>query len=125
MDKLVADGKVRHVGVSNFSVDQLRDAEQALGAGRVVTNQIKFSLLDHEFADEVVPYCRDHGVTIMSYSPLEEGAFQARIKERPRLATTIDAIAAEWDEITERIGVDKQRRAYLTWANKPNAYPNQ
>jgi len=103
MDKLVADGKVRHVGVSNFSVDQLRDAEQALGAGRVVTNQIKFSLLDHEFADEVVPYCRDHGVTIMSYSPLEEGAFQARIKERPRLATTIDAIAAEWQKTRAQV----------------------
>jgi multiple sugar transport system substrate-binding protein len=36
----------------------------------------------------------------------------------------LDGIAAEWDEITERIGVEKQKKAYLTWANKPNAYPN-
>ena len=37
----------------------------------------------------------------------------------------LDDIAADWDEITERIGVDKQKKAYTTWANKPNAYPSQ
>ena len=95
MDKLVTDGKVRHVGVSNFSVELLREAEAALGAGRVVTNQIKFSLLDHDFADEVIPYCRDNGVTVMAYSSLEQGAFEERIKERPELVTTLDAMAGE------------------------------
>jgi multiple sugar transport system substrate-binding protein len=36
---------------------------------------------------------------------------------------TLDEIAAQWDAITERIGVDKQRAAYESWAAKPNAYP--
>jgi multiple sugar transport system substrate-binding protein len=35
----------------------------------------------------------------------------------------LDDVAAEWDELTEKIGVDKQRSAYQDWANKPNAYP--
>jgi multiple sugar transport system substrate-binding protein len=35
----------------------------------------------------------------------------------------LDDIAAQWDSVTERIGVDKQREAYLDWASKPNAYP--
>jgi len=76
-------------------VELLREAEAALGAGRVVTNQIKFSLLDHDFADEVIPYCRDNGVTVMAYSSLEQGAFEERIKERPELVTTLDAMAGE------------------------------
>jgi len=95
MDKLVADGKVRHVGVSNFSVDLLRKAEQAIGEGRIVENQIKFSLLDHEFADEVIPYCGERGMTVLAYSSLEQGAFEDRVAEWPQLAETLDAIGAE------------------------------
>jgi multiple sugar transport system substrate-binding protein len=35
----------------------------------------------------------------------------------------LDDVAAQWDAVTERIGVDKQKEAYLEWAAKPNAYP--
>ena len=37
--------------------------------------------------------------------------------------TILDDVAAQWDEVTERIGVDNQREAYEAWAAKPNAYP--
>ena len=37
--------------------------------------------------------------------------------------TILDDAAAQWDAITDRIGVDKQRAAYEAWASKPNAYP--
>lgn len=95
VDKLVADGKVRFVGVSNFSKELLAEAESALGSGSVVSNQIKFSLFDHEFADEVLPYCREHDITVLAYSSLEQGAFQSRIKQRPQLRKTLDEIVAE------------------------------
>ena len=36
----------------------------------------------------------------------------------------LDDMAAQWDKLTDRIGVDKQRRVYSDWAKKPNAYPN-
>ena len=35
----------------------------------------------------------------------------------------LDDVAAQWDALTDRIGVDKQRAAYRDWAGKPNAYP--
>lgn len=95
MDKLVSDGKVRHIGVSNFSVELLRQAERFLGEGRVVENQIKFSLLDHEFADEVIPYCNERGMTVFAYSSLEQGAFERRIQQRPQLVETVERIARE------------------------------
>ena len=37
--------------------------------------------------------------------------------------TILNDVAAQWDAVTERIGVDKQRAAYEAWAKKPNAYP--
>ncbi|MHA1570971.1 MAG: extracellular solute-binding protein, partial [Alphaproteobacteria bacterium] len=36
----------------------------------------------------------------------------------------LDELAEQWDELTERVGVDKQKRVYQDWASKPNAYPN-
>ena len=37
--------------------------------------------------------------------------------------TILDDVAAQWDSLTEKIGVDKQKAAYADWAGKPNAYP--
>ena len=37
--------------------------------------------------------------------------------------TILDEVAAQWDDITEKIGVDKQRAVYQVWAAKPDAYP--
>lgn len=55
----------------------------------------------------------------------EEGMRQAigRLwaKEDPK--EILDDLATQWDKLTKRIGVDKQKRAYNDWANKPNAYP--
>ena len=36
----------------------------------------------------------------------------------------LDDLAAQWDKLTQRIGVEKQKRVYIDWASKPNAYPN-
>ena len=95
IDRLVSQGKVRHVGVSNFSTDLLREAEAALGEGRIVENQIKFSLLDHEFADEVIPYCSERRITVFAYSSLEQGEFELRVTERPQLGEVLDRIGGE------------------------------
>ena len=95
MDDLVAAGKVRFVGVSNFSVEELREADDALGSGSVVENQIKYSLFDREFAESVIPYCEEHGVTVLAYSSLEHGRFQDEMKKRPALHEVMDRVTAE------------------------------
>ena len=95
MDELVAAGKVRFVGVSNFSVAELRDAERALGPGRVVENQIKYSLFDREFADALLPYCEEHGITVLAYSSLEQGEFESALGPRPKLVEVMDRVCSE------------------------------
>ena len=112
MDQLVRDGKVRHVGVSNFSAELLQAAEQALGPGRVVENQIKYSLFDHEFADEVIPYCEAQGITVLAYSSLEQGAFEREVKRRPQLAETLDRICVETAKTRAQV--------LLNWVLRPS-----
>jgi len=69
MDELVDRGTVRFIGVCNFSVEQL-EAAQAASRHPVVSNQVPYSLIDRGIEDELLPWCRDHGVTVIAYSPL-------------------------------------------------------
>ena len=73
MDSLVEAGKVRYVGVSNFSVAQLKEAQEALSGATVVSNQVEYSLLKRGIEDDLLPYCQENGVTVIAYSPLAEG----------------------------------------------------
>jgi diketogulonate reductase-like aldo/keto reductase len=95
MDRLVVAGKVRYIGVSNFSAEEMADAEAALGQGRVVENQIKYSLFDHEFADGIIPYCEERGISVLAYSSLEHGEFQKEMRGNQDLAEAMSAVCAQ------------------------------
>ncbi len=70
--KLVDRGVIRYVGVSNFSVPLLRAAEEAF-SGRIISNQVRYNLLQRDIEAEVLPYCREHSITVIAYSPLAQG----------------------------------------------------
>lgn len=63
-------GKVRFAGVSNFSVAQLREARQALGKYPIVSNQVRYSLIDRTAEKELLPYCQANNITVIADSPL-------------------------------------------------------
>ena len=64
-------------------------------------------------------------LSLIQVDRYEEGIRQAisRLWAGDDPQTILDDLAAQWDELTERIGVDKQKRVYTDWASKPNAYP--
>jgi aryl-alcohol dehydrogenase-like predicted oxidoreductase len=64
------EGLARHIGVSNFSVSQL---ERAQAIAPVETNQPPYSLLAREAEPEVLPYCEEHGIGVIVYSPMASG----------------------------------------------------
>ncbi|WP_256804490.1 aldo/keto reductase [Frankia sp. ACN10a] len=75
LHELRAAGKIRSVGVSNFSVDQL---EQAAAAGGVDVLQPPFSLIDRAVAGEILPYAAAHGIGTIVYSPMQSGLLSGR-----------------------------------------------
>ncbi len=75
--KLVEQGKIRYVGVSNFSVPLLRAAEEVF-SGRVVSNQVRYNLLQRDIEAEILPYCRKHNITVIAYSPLAQGSLTGK-----------------------------------------------
>lgn len=72
LERLVDAGKVRHVGVSNFSVPELR-AAQAAYRYAIVSNQVPYSLIERSIEVDVLSYCAANGITVIAYSPLAQG----------------------------------------------------
>ncbi len=78
MVRLKEKGKIRHVGVSNFSADQVR---KAVGAGDIACCEQAYNLLWREIEDtDTLKVCRDHNVGILAYSPLGQGLFTGKIR---------------------------------------------
>lgn len=68
--RLKAEGKVRWIGVSNFSVAQL---ERARAIAPVTSLQPPYSLLRRDIDAEILPWCGTHGVGVLAYSPMASG----------------------------------------------------
>ena len=103
MDKLVEDGKVRSIGVSNFSVAQFKEAQAATG-NKIVSNQVVYNLADRGIEREILPFSQANDVTVIAYSPLAEGMrnLKSRLKgqalEKVAQASgkTVAQVALNW-----------------------------
>jgi aryl-alcohol dehydrogenase-like predicted oxidoreductase len=82
LDELVKAGKVREIGCSNFSPDQLREAEEAVreGAVRFVSVQNEYSLIHREAEHDVLPECERLGIAFIPYFPLANGLLTGKYR---------------------------------------------
>lgn len=70
LNKLKKQGKIRAIGVSNFSRSQL---EEALSYGQIESLQPPYSLFWRQIEQETLPYCLEHNISILAYSSLAQG----------------------------------------------------
>jgi diketogulonate reductase-like aldo/keto reductase len=74
MERLVQTGKVRYLGVSNFSLQQMKDAENALSENRLASNQVEYNLMTRRIEKDLLPYCEQKSIAILPYRPIAHGA---------------------------------------------------
>jgi diketogulonate reductase-like aldo/keto reductase len=73
LNKLVRDGKVRHLGVSNFDGGLLKQS-LTLSETPIITNQVPYSLSDRSYVkNNVLEYCRQNDILLTAYSPVDQG----------------------------------------------------
>ncbi|KAA9356965.1 aldo/keto reductase [Larkinella humicola] len=77
VSRLIEQGKIRQAGVSNYSVEQMKEAEKTL---QLASNQVSYSMVKREIEAELVPYCLENRKSILAYSPLERGLLAGKIK---------------------------------------------
>lgn len=66
-------GKIREYGVSNFDVGDLEEAKTLPGGNKIATNQVLYNLMRRGIEWDLLPWCRQQGLPIMAYSPVEQG----------------------------------------------------
>ncbi len=66
-------GKICSYGVSNFDYEDMTEASQLAGKDAIATNQVLYNLMRRGIEWDLLPWCRQQGIPIMAYSPVEQG----------------------------------------------------
>lgn len=104
MEELVDQGKVRFIGVSNFTLPELKRAERAMRKHRIVANQLRYSIVHRSIEPHLLPYCQANQIAVIAYSPLghrfsslseadRNGALASVAKETGK---TVAQVALNW-----------------------------
>jgi len=109
-----AEGKVRHVGMSNHNAEQLARAE---AMGHVETLQPPFSMIKRETAASILPWCEAHGTGTICYSPMQAGLLTGTFT-RERAAGLADN---DWRRTSPEFTTNLDRNLALAEALRPIA----
>ncbi|MFC1975090.1 aldo/keto reductase [Chloroflexota bacterium] len=99
-------GKIKAVGVSNFSVEQMA---QVAEVGQIDAHQLCYSLLWRFAEQEIMPYCREHGIAVVTYSSIAQGVLTGKFPRQPKLepddlrANTVHFDPAVWPHVYEAV----------------------
>jgi len=114
METLVDRGQVRYIGVSNFSLRELRAAQEVMTKYPIVANQVLYNLNRREIERDLLPYCQEHNITILAYTPLDDG----------RLATSSRFQRNQSTRVLEQVAADVQKTLAQVALNWCTARPN-
>ena len=109
MERLVDMGRIRFIGVSNFSVAELQRAQAKLSKYRIMSNQVRYSLLDRLPESGMLTYCEANRISLLAYSPLGTGF------DGLRAADTGDVLG----EVSAEVGKTRAQVA-LNWCLVPS-----
>jgi len=88
--ELIAAGKIRCWGVSNFDTDDLNEMLAVAGKGKIACNQVLYHLQERAIEHAVIPWCEKHGVAVVAYSPFGHNEFPS---PRSRAGEVLQSIA--------------------------------
>jgi len=114
-DELVRAGKIRSWGVSNFDSDDLDELLGVAGAGKIACNQVLYHLQERAIEHAVIPWCEQHGVAVVAYSPFGHNDFPSA---RSKGGEVLQAIAQAHKATPRQVAL-----AFLTRADSVLAIP--
>jgi diketogulonate reductase-like aldo/keto reductase len=107
MEILVDRGQVRYIGVSNFSLRELRAAQEVMTKYPIVANQVLYNLNRREIEYDLLPYCQAQGITILAYTPLDDGrlATVSRFRHNQSMRV-LEEVAAEAHQTLAQVALN-------------------
>ena len=104
MERLVKDGKIRHIGVSNFSVEELKEAMAAMKSNDIVSNQVEYSVFVRDPQEGLVPFCAREKISIIAYSPFASGKMFGA--SRREALETLDTIGKKYKKSAAQVALN-------------------
>jgi len=107
MEALVTRGLVRFIGVSNFDLDEMIEAQTELSHTPIVSNQVLYNLNERGIEDDLLPYCIENGITVLAYTPLDDGNLAARPRFMPsKRIRALEEIARETGRTSAQVALN-------------------
>lgn len=107
MEELADMGKIRYIGVSNFSSEELKRAQEAMKKYEIVSNQVLYNLFDRDIERSILPYCQTTNVTVIAFTPLGSGALASRSSLNRRQSTAVlEKIAQETGKTMAQVALN-------------------
>ncbi|MCZ6874085.1 MAG: aldo/keto reductase [bacterium] len=107
MEALVDRGQVKYIGVSNFSALELRAAQAVMQHHPIVSNQVLYNLNRREIERDLLPHCQEHNITIIAYTPLDDGRLARRQRlKRHNGIKALEQIASEVDKSMAQVALN-------------------
>lgn len=113
------EGKIRWIGVSNYARD---DLAAAAAAGPLVSYQVGYHLMRRRAEESELPWCRDHGVGVLTYGPLAHGLLTGRMSEETSFPENDWRAASELfadEAFADRIAVVRELAAVARDSGRP------
>jgi len=73
MEELVRQGKIRYIGLSNFSIKEIEETQSIMKENEIVSNQIEYSILVRDAERGMLKFCKEQRITVLAYRPLVRG----------------------------------------------------
>ena len=111
MAELQRESKIRYIGVSNFNLNKMREAHETLieEGFSLVSNQVKYSLLDRRIeASGVLDAAKELGISIIAFSPLEQGLLSGKFHKNPELIKNISG-PRKYSKLFKPAGLEKTK----------------
>ena len=113
MEKLVKDGKIRNIGISNFSLEEMKDAVSVMSKYELASNQVEYSLVTRDVeSDGIFDYCKENKISLIAYSPLSHGKIFKN-----------DGLVADISSIGKKYGKSPAQIAISWLLHKENTFP--
>jgi len=102
LETLVNEGKTRYIGVSNFSVEQFKEAQESLKKVELVNNQVKINITNQNYLHKFLSYYQKNDITITAYSPL---AHEGYTDVEGELKEALEEMASKYDSTIQQIAI--------------------
>ena len=109
MEELLEAGKIRAIGVSNFSLKRMMEANSALRNVKLASTQMAYSLVHRDIEKEIIPYCLKENIAVLAYRPLGHGSLATA-------GNKLEGLARKYSKTPAQIA--------LRWlCSQPNVFP--